>query len=100
MTGNTAYLDCLRRRGLDRGTRQDYLSRLRRVERALGIAISPKSRDIATIRESIEAVERRGVPEWLMLEKDSCSGQVMAWPSREQLTTPLREHLIVELYSK
>ncbi len=64
------------------------------------ISLVEKSRKRTVIMESMEAVERRGVPEWLMLEKDKFQGKVMAYPSREQLTMPINERLIVELYSK
>ena len=64
------------------------------------ITVREKSRKIPSIIESLEAVERRGVPEWLMLEKDKFEAKVMAYPTREQLNVPFQEQLIVELYSK
>ena len=64
------------------------------------VTVAEKSRKSATIVESMEAVERRGVPEWLMLEKDKFQAKLMAYPSRDQLTMPINEQLIVELYSK
>jgi len=65
-----------------------------------GIQVIERSRKMTAITEAMEAVERRGVPEWLMLEKDNFEAKVMAFPTREQLTMPLNEQLIVELYSK
>lgn len=64
------------------------------------ISVKEGSSQMKSILEAIEGVERRGLPEWLMVDKGKLSGKVMALPSREQLTTPLQEHLIVELYSK
>lgn len=64
------------------------------------IAVQEKSKKVKSIIEALESVDRRGVPEWLMLEKDKFTGKIMALPSREQIIVPLREHLIVELYSK
>jgi len=64
------------------------------------VGVNEKSRKSTAITESMEAVERRGVPEWLMLEKDKFQAKVMAYPSRDQLTIPINEQLIVELYSK
>lgn len=64
------------------------------------VTVIDKSRKVQTIVESIEAVDRRGVPEWLSLEKDKFAAKVVAYPSREQLALPIQEHLIVELYSK
>lgn len=64
------------------------------------VSVIEGSRKRAAIVESMESVERRGIPEWLMLEKDKFQAKVMAYPSREQLTMPINEQLIVELYSK
>lgn len=64
------------------------------------ITVCEPSRKIPAITESMESVERRGVPEWIMLEKDAFKGKLMAYPAREQLTLPIQEQLIVELYSK
>lgn len=64
------------------------------------VSVREGSRKVAAIVEAMESVERRGVPEWLMLEKDQCQAKVMAYPMREQLGIPIREQLIVELYSK
>jgi small subunit ribosomal protein S4 len=64
------------------------------------IELREKSRKIQRVQESLEAVVRRGVPGWLELDKDQSRGKVLALPSREELTMPIREQLIVELYSK
>ena len=64
------------------------------------ITIKEKSRANSLINESIEAVERRGVPSWLELDKDNFKATVKALPNREELTMPIQEQLIVELYSK
>ena len=64
------------------------------------ITIKEKSRANSLINESIEAVERRGVPSWLELDKDNYKATVKALPNREELTMPIQEQLIVELYSK
>ena len=42
----------------------------------------------------------RGIPQWLELEKDKFKGSVKALPVREDITMPIQEQLIVELYSK
>lgn len=64
------------------------------------ISLKEKSRANAFINESLEAVARRGVPRWLELDKDSYKATVKALPNREELTMPVQEQLIVELYSK
>jgi small subunit ribosomal protein S4 len=64
------------------------------------IELREKSRKIQSVQESLDAVVRRGVPGWLELDKDQFRGRLAALPSREELTMPIREQLIVELYSK
>jgi small subunit ribosomal protein S4 len=64
------------------------------------ITLKEKSRSNAVVNENLEAVVRRGVPSWLELDKDNYSGNVKALPNREEITMPIQEQLIVELYSK
>ena len=64
------------------------------------LQLREKSRKIASISESLEGVVRRGMPQWLDLEKDAFKGVIKALPVREDITTPIQEQLIVELYSK
>jgi small subunit ribosomal protein S4 len=64
------------------------------------IELREKSRKIARISEALEGVARRGVPSWLELEKDQFRGRLVSLPAREDLTMPIKEQLIVELYSK
>ena len=64
------------------------------------VTVKERSRKSKMINEAMEAVERRRVPEWLALEKDKCQARVTAFPTREQMTMPIQEQLIVELYSK
>jgi len=64
------------------------------------LQLREKSRKIASITESLEGVVRRGIPQWLELDKDACKGVVKAMPVREDITMPIQEQLIVELYSK
>jgi small subunit ribosomal protein S4 len=64
------------------------------------ISVIESSRKIARILESLNTVERRGIPKWLLLDKDSFQGRLVALPTREDLTMSIREQLVVELYSK
>lgn len=64
------------------------------------IEIREKSRNIKAIEDSLDAVVRRGIPQWLDLEKENKKGIVKSYPVREDLTMPIQEQLIVELYSK
>ena len=64
------------------------------------IVVGEKSAKIQSITDSLEAVVRRGLPSWLELEKDKMRGTVKSLPVRDDLTMPMQEQLIVELYSK
>jgi len=64
------------------------------------VEVRDKSRKIEAIKESMETVVRRGIPQWLEMEKERFKGVVKAMPSREDITMPIQEQLIVELYSK
>jgi small subunit ribosomal protein S4 len=64
------------------------------------IEVREKSRKIQAIGDSLDTVVRRGIPQWLDLEKENLKGIVKGLPAREDITTPIQEQLIVELYSK
>ncbi len=64
------------------------------------VVIKEKSRSLALINESLEAVARRGVPGWLELDAPGYKVTVKSMPERDQITVPIQEQLIVELYSK
>ncbi len=64
------------------------------------ITVKEKSRKVELIGDSLGAVVRRGVPSWLKLDQDKYTGTIQALPNREEITMPIQENLIVELYSK
>lgn len=64
------------------------------------VEVTEKSRKMSRIGENLKSVERRGVPEWLSLDKDNFKGTIMRLPRRDDVTIPIQENLIVELYSK
>ncbi len=64
------------------------------------VEVKEKSQQVVRIVEALSAIERRGVPGWMELDKDGFKGAIKALPAREDVTLPIREQLIVELYSK
>ena len=64
------------------------------------IEVKEKSRSVARIAQAVEAGDRRGIPAWLELDKQAFKGTVKNLPARAELTMPINEQLIVELYSK
>jgi len=64
------------------------------------VEVKEKSRGLQAVGDSLEAVVRRGIPQWLELDKGALKGTIKSYPVREDLTMPIQEQLIVELYSK
>lgn len=64
------------------------------------VTVREQSRQMARILQSLEGVERRGVPSWLETDREKMVGMIKGLPAREELTLPMQEQLIVELYSK
>jgi small subunit ribosomal protein S4 len=64
------------------------------------IVVREKSREKDVFRKAIEISQRRGVPDWLELDAAAFAGKVKRLPAREELTMPINERLVVELYSK
>jgi small subunit ribosomal protein S4 len=64
------------------------------------VEVREKSRKVPQVLEAMETVVRRGVPNWIEVEKEKFRGTLKALPNREELTMPIQEQLIIELYSK
>lgn len=64
------------------------------------IELREKSRKITRVNDALDSVVRRGISQWLELDKDAYRGVLKSLPVREDITMPIQEQLIVELYSK
>lgn len=64
------------------------------------ISVREKSRKVARIAGALETLEGRSLPQWVEIDKDKFEGEVKALPTREDITLPIQEQLIVELYSR
>jgi small subunit ribosomal protein S4 len=64
------------------------------------ISVKESSRQVARVLSAMEGAQRRGVPDWADIDRDACSGRIKILPSRNDITMPINEKLIVELYSK
>ncbi|MDL1871169.1 30S ribosomal protein S4 [Deltaproteobacteria bacterium PRO3] len=64
------------------------------------VELREKSRKVERIVKALEAVDRRGLPSWVELDKGAFKATVKSTPVRAELTLPITEQLIVELYSK
>lgn len=59
-----------------------------------------KSRNTDIVRDSMENLGQKQIPEWLHVDASDMRGVVQVLPTREDITMPFQEQLIVELYSK
>jgi len=64
------------------------------------IEVVEKKKKHLKVAENLKIMERRGVPEWLSLDREALKGTVVRLPEREDVTLLINELLIVELYSK
>ena len=58
----------------------------------------PKIRELT--KEALEKTSSRPTPEWLVVDRTAMRAEVARIPKREEITVPVSERLIVELYSK
>ena len=70
-----------------------------RVRKGDVISLRSKARDMVVVRWNIDVLDRQA-PAWLAVGGDGFEVTVNEIPVREQIDIPVREHLIVELYSK
>lgn len=64
------------------------------------VSVKESSRQIGRVLSAMDGAQRRGVPDWADIDRDACSGRIKILPSRSDITMPINEKLIVELYSK
>lgn len=64
------------------------------------VSIGQKSRDLLVIKTSLISSEKIEVPGWLEVDIEKLQGKILSLPTREMIDAPVREQLIVELYSK
>ena len=70
-----------------------------RVRRGDVVAVGPKARGFIVIRHNLDTIDRQVVP-WLERGEEGMAVTVRDLPLREHIDVPVREQLIVELYSK
>ncbi|MGQ0812828.1 MAG: 30S ribosomal protein S4 [Nitrospiraceae bacterium] len=64
------------------------------------IQVCESSRNLLPIQSALEAVDGRGIPEWLELDRAAFKGTVRALPTKDQIVLPVNEQMVVELYSR
>ena len=63
------------------------------------VSLREKARKMIVIRHNVDTLDRT-VPQWLEVDVPELKATVRDLPIREQIDIPVREQLIVELYSK
>lgn len=64
------------------------------------VAVKGTSKTTEEFKTLVEANSARPVPKWIEVNKDAMEAKIVALPEREEIATPVEEHLIVEFYSK
>ena len=64
------------------------------------VTVRERSKTVMRVVEALAQAEHRGAPEWVEVNKEGFSARVKTLPTRAELTMPINEKLIVELYSK
>ncbi|MGI9625167.1 MAG: 30S ribosomal protein S4 [Acidimicrobiales bacterium] len=70
-----------------------------RLRKGDQITLRPKTREMVTVQWNLDVLDRQA-PAWIDMVEDGFGAVVRELPLREQIDIPIREQLIVELYSK
>ena len=62
------------------------------------VEVRQKSRNMTKVMAAVESVKRREIPKWLDASHGDFKGTVKENPTREDVTFPIEEHMIVEYY--
>ena len=80
------------------GTKVDIPSYL--VKAGDVIAVKDTSKSTDEFKTLVESNASRTIPKWIDADAQAMTAKVVALPEREEIATPVEEHLIVEFYSK
>jgi small subunit ribosomal protein S4 len=64
------------------------------------VAVKDNFKNSDKMKAIIDIAGGKVIPEWLEFDAENLTGKVVSLPTREEIDLPIREHLIVELYSK
>ena len=70
-----------------------------RLRKGDTVTLRPKTRDMVVVQWNLDVLDRQA-PAWIDMVEDGFGALVRELPIREQIDVPVREQLIVELYSK
>lgn len=64
------------------------------------VSVGEKSQKVAAILAAVEAGKNRETPQWLDMDRATLKAAIKDLPTREDVTIPVEERMVVELYSK
>jgi small subunit ribosomal protein S4 len=64
------------------------------------VSVARQSQQLGSVVSAVEEAQRRGMPDWVEIDRENFSGKIKALPTRADITMNINEKLIVELYSK
>lgn len=64
------------------------------------VSVRNKSRERTPIVRAMEDIKKREIPDWLEQVSAEFKGRIKYAPERQQITLPIEEQLVVELYSR
>jgi small subunit ribosomal protein S4 len=70
------------------------------VETGDVIAFRDRSGQSKYLKAVVESHQGKTLPGWMEVDREALTGRIVALPTRADVTLPVEEHLVVELYSK
>jgi len=64
------------------------------------VEVRERSRSLLPVQTALEAIDGRGMPNWLDLDRAAFKGTVRSLPAKEDIALPVNEQMVVELYSR
>lgn len=64
------------------------------------VSVNEKSSKISTILASIESGKNKESPQWIEIDRSALKATIKDLPARDDVTIPVEERMVVELYSK
>jgi small subunit ribosomal protein S4 len=80
------------------GRKSDIPSMILRPE--MEVAVREGSKNLEYFKDRALLLAQKSVPPWLRLDTNALSGRILALPSRQELTLPFDEALVVEYYQR
>ncbi|MFP4082027.1 MAG: 30S ribosomal protein S4 [Candidatus Aminicenantes bacterium] len=70
------------------------------VDKGDVVSYREKTANLKEVEALMEYNKNKAVPKWIEVDREKMEAKVLSFPAREDVTLPVEEHLIVELYSK